>query len=126
MTIEKVALIKDRLRTAQSQQKSYADKRRQNLEFQVRDHVFLKVSLMKIVMRFGYKRKLSPRYVGPFEILERINTLAYRIALPLSLERIRNVFHVSTLRKFVHDSLHIVELEPLHLVEKLTYEEFPI
>ena len=58
---------------------------------------------MKTVMRFGKKGKSSPRYVGPFDILERIGTLANRIALPLSLERIHNVFHVSTLRKFVHD-----------------------
>ena len=58
---------------------------------------------MKTVMRFGKKGKSSPRYVGPFDILERIGTLADRIALPLSLERIHNVFHVSTLRKFVHD-----------------------
>ena len=64
--------------------------------------------------------------MGPFEIFEKIGNLAYGIALPPSLERIHNVFHISTLRKFVHDSLHIVELEPLHLVEKLTYEEFPI
>ena len=68
---------------------------------------------MKIVMRFGYKRKLSPRYVGPFDILETISPLADRIALPPSLERIHNVFHISTLRKFVHNTSHIVELEPL-------------
>ena len=68
---------------------------------------------MKIVMRFGKKGKLSPRYVGPFDILETISPLADRIALPPSLERIHNVFHISTLRKFVHNTSHIVELEPL-------------
>ena len=90
---------------------------------------------MKTVMRFGTKGKLSPRYVGPFDILETISPLADRIALPPSLERIHNVFYVSTLRKFVYDPSHIVELEhpshivelePLHLEENLNYEELPL
>ncbi|RVW62434.1 hypothetical protein CK203_064198 [Vitis vinifera] len=80
LTVEKFALIKERLKTAQSRHKSYADNRRRDLEFEVGDHVFLKVSPMKFVMRFGRKGKLSPRFVGPFEILERVGTLAY--ALP--------------------------------------------
>ena len=75
--MEKVQLIRDRLKTAQSRQKSYADVRRRELEFQVDDWVFLKVSPMKGVMRFGKKGKLSPRYVDPYKILKRIGNVAY-------------------------------------------------
>ena len=96
------------------------------MEFEVGDHVFLKVSSMKSVMRFGKKGKLSPRFVGPFEILERVGTLAYKVALPLSLSKIHNVFHVSTLRKYVFDPSHIVNLVPIQISEDLTYEEVPI
>ena len=70
LTVEKIALIKERLKAAQSRQKSYVDNRRRDLEFEVGDHIFLKVSPMKSVMRFGKNGKLSPRFVGPFEILE--------------------------------------------------------
>ena len=79
---EKVALIKRRLETTASRQKSYADPKRRDIEFQVGDYVFLKVSPMKGVMRFGKKEKLAPRYIGPFEILERIGMVAYRLNLP--------------------------------------------
>ena len=99
LTVEKIVLIKERLKTAQRRQKSYADNRIRDLEFEVGDHVFLKVSPMKSMMRFGRKGKLSPRFVDPFEILERVGTLAYKVALPLGLSKIHNVFHVSTLRK---------------------------
>ena len=77
LTVEKVFLIKERLKAAQSGQKSYVDNRRRDLEFKVGDHVFLKVSPMKFIMRFGRKGKLSPRFVGPFEVLEKVSTLAY-------------------------------------------------
>ena len=126
LTVEKIALIKERLKTTQSRQKSYVDNLRRDLEFEVGDHVFLKVSPMKSVIRFGKKGKLSPRFVGPFEILERVGTLAYKLALPPSLSKIHNVFHVSTLRKYVFDPSHIVKLEPIHISEDLTYEEVPI
>ncbi|RVW22913.1 Transposon Ty3-G Gag-Pol polyprotein [Vitis vinifera] len=126
LTVEKVALIKERLKAAQSRHKSYADHRRRDLEFEVGDHVFLKVSPMKSVMRFGRKGKLSPRFVGPFEILERVGTLAYKVALPPSLSKVHNVFHVSTLRKYIYDPSHVVELEPIQIFEDLTYEEVPV
>ena len=105
------------MQAAQNKQKSYADIRRRELEFQVGDHVFLKVSPMKGVRRFGIKGKLSPRYVGPFEILERIGVVAYRLALPPSLDKVHNVFHVSMLRKCLSDPDQMVELQPLQ-VEK--------
>nr|CAN74305.1 hypothetical protein VITISV_035483 [Vitis vinifera] len=116
LTVEKVALIKEILKTTQSIHKSYVDHRRRDLEFEVGDHVFLKVSPMKSVMRFGRKGKLSPRFVGPFEILERVGTLAYKVALPPSLSKVHNVFHVSTLRKYIYDPSHVVELEPIQFL----------
>ena len=94
LMVEKVHLIRDRLRAAQSRQKSYADNRRRSLEFQVGDHVFLRVAPTKGVIRFGVRGKLNPRYISPFEILERIGEVAYRLALPPTLSRVHNVFHV--------------------------------
>ncbi|RVW13369.1 Transposon Ty3-G Gag-Pol polyprotein [Vitis vinifera] len=126
LTIEKVSLIKERLKAVQSRQKSYADNRRRDLEFEVGDHVFLKVSPMKSIMRFGRKWKLDPRFVGPFEVLERVDTLAYKVALPPSLSKIHNVFHVSIMRKYIYDPSHVVELEPIQISEDLTYEEVPV
>ena len=82
------------MRTAQSRQKSYVDVRRRDLEFEVGDKVFLKVAPMKDVLRFGRKGKLSPRFIGPFEILERVGQVAYRLALPPILLGVHNVFHV--------------------------------
>ena len=90
------------------------------------EHVFLKVSPMKNAMRFGKKGKLSPRYVGPFKVLEKVGALAYRVALPPKLEKTHNVFHVSSLRKYVHDASHVVEIEPIQLDENLSYEEYSI
>ncbi|XP_073133837.1 uncharacterized protein [Henckelia pumila] len=89
-TVDMIAKIRDRMLTAQSHQKSYADRRRRELEFQVGDHVFLKVSPWKGVLRFGKKGKLSPRYIGPFEILDKVGTRAYRVALPPNLEDVHN------------------------------------
>ena len=80
-TSEKMSMIRQRLLTDQSRQKSYADVRRRPLEFEVGDHVFLKVMPKRGVVRFGKRGKLSPRFIGPFEILERIGTVAYRLAL---------------------------------------------
>ena len=81
-TTEAVKLIQERMKTTQCRQKSYADKRRQPLEFEVGDSMFLKVAPVKGVMQFGKTRKLSPRHIGPFEILEKIGKVAYRLALP--------------------------------------------
>ena len=96
------------------------------MEFEVGDHVFLKISPMKSIMRFGRKGKLNPRFVRPFEVLERVRTLAYKVALPPSLSKIHNIFHVSTLRKYIYDPSHVMELEPIQISEDMTYEEVPI
>ena len=82
--------------------------RRQPLEFKVGDHVFLKVMAKRRVVRFGKRGKLSPRFIGPFEILERIGTVAYRLALPPSMSGFHEVFHVSMLRKYTPDPAHMV------------------
>ncbi|GJR35802.1 putative reverse transcriptase domain-containing protein [Tanacetum coccineum] len=98
-TTEKIFQIKERLKTARSRQKSYADKRRKPLEFEVGDRVLLKVSPWKGVVRFGKKGKLAPRYVGPFEIIERVGPVAYQLKLPQELSCVHNTFHVSNLKK---------------------------
>ncbi|KAL5565244.1 hypothetical protein UlMin_028408 [Ulmus minor] len=109
-----------------NRQKSYADRRRRPLEFKEGDFVFLKVAPMKGVMRFGKKGKLSPRYIGPFEILERIGKVAYKLALPPELAAVHNVFHVSMLRKYVSDPSHVLASEPIEVREDLTYQEQPV
>ncbi|XP_075497335.1 uncharacterized protein LOC142534382 [Primulina tabacum] len=100
------------------------------MEFNVGEKAYVKVSPMKGVVRFSKAGKLNPRYVRPFEILEKVGTLAYRLALPPSMSRIHNVFHVSQLRKYISDPSHVLEGEPLmiesNLGEELKYEEVPI
>ena len=81
---------------------------------------------MKGVMRFGKKGKLSPKYIGPYEILERIGKVAYRLALPMDLHRVHNVFHVSQLRKYVPDKSHVLQPETIELDQSLTFEERPV
>ncbi|XP_057949950.1 uncharacterized protein LOC131144970 [Malania oleifera] len=88
--------------------------------------VFLRVAPMKEVMRIGRKGKLSPRYIGSFEILERIGPVAYRVALPTTLSRVHDVFHVSVLRKYVLDPLHVISNESLEISEALAYGEVPV
>ena len=90
------------------------------------DYVFLRVSPWKEVRRFGKKGKLSLRFVGPFEILERIGQVAYRLALPPMLSAVHNVFHVSTLWRYVSDVTHVLSNEDLQLEADLSYEEQPV
>ncbi|KAL0549351.1 hypothetical protein IC582_013832 [Cucumis melo] len=125
-TNEAIQKIRSRMHTAQSRQKSYADVRWKDLEFEVGDKVFLKVTPMRGVLRFARREKLSPRFVGPFEILERIGPVAYRLALPPSLSTVHDVFHVSMLRKYVPDPSHVVDYEPLEIDENLSYVEQPV
>ncbi|KAL0545084.1 hypothetical protein IC582_020225 [Cucumis melo] len=118
--------IRARMLTAQSKQKSYVDVWRKDLEFDVGDMVFLKVAPMKGVLRFEKKGKLSPRFVGSFEILERIGPVAYRLALSPSFSTMHDVFYVSMLRRYVADLAHEVDFEPLQINENLSYEEQPV
>ncbi|XP_019256356.1 PREDICTED: uncharacterized protein LOC109234749 [Nicotiana attenuata] len=124
--MDKVQLIKQILLTAQSRQKSYADKRRRDLVFTIGDKMFLRVSPMKGVMQFGKRGKLSPRFIGPYEILDRVGVVAYRLALSPELSFIHPVFHVSMLRKCISDSSQVLEAPTTQLDERLSYEEEPM
>jgi hypothetical protein len=125
-TEEKVQRIIHNLREAKAHQKSYADKRRQPLYFQVEDYVYLKVSPMKGVSRFKVKGKLAPWYIGPFPILEQCGPVAYRLQLPETLSAVHNVFHVSQLKKCLRVLDQTVEVADVSLEPDLTYSEHPI
>ena len=125
-TQEKVDLIRQRLVAAQDRQRKYADQNRRDMEFATGDLVLLKVSTWKGLMRFGKKGKLSPRFIGPFEILKRIGKVAYELALPPNLQHIHNVFHVSMLRKYHPDASHIIEYDPMEIQTDLSYAEQPV
>jgi len=124
--METIRRIQEHIKVAQSRQKSYADKRRRPLEFQVGDQVFLKVSPTKGVKRFEVRGKLSLRYTGPYEIIEKLNPVAYRLDLSVELEHVHNVFHISQLRKYTPDPNHAIVSEPIEITADLVYEEQPI
>jgi hypothetical protein len=123
---DQVKLIRERLKAAQSRQKSYADNRRRDLEFQVGERVFLKLTPSRGILRHPKGGKLSPRYLGPFPILERIGPVAYRLDLPDGLIGIHDVFHVSQLKKYRPDAEHVLNEEPLLLQPNLSYVEKPV
>jgi hypothetical protein len=123
---EQVRVIQENLKIAQSRQKSYADKKRQSTLFQVGDHVYLRVSPMKGVQRFGVKGKLAPRYVGPFLIVEQCGPVAYRLELPAHLSAVHNIFHVSQLRKCLRVPEKVLDIEKLQVEPDLVYPEYPI
>ena len=100
---------------SQSPQKSFSDAKRRDVEFYVSDFVFLRVSPMRGVKRFRAKGKWSPRFICPFEVLDRVGAVYYRIAIPPSLSVLHNVFHVSMLRKYVSDPTHVLSYEGLEL-----------
>ncbi|GJV33509.1 hypothetical protein Tco_1393909 [Tanacetum coccineum] len=121
-TTEKISQIKDRLKAACDRQKSYADKRRKPLEFSVGDYVLLKVSPWKGVVRFGKKGKLAPRFVRPFEIIEK-GYVAYKLDLPEELDGIHDTFHVSNLKKCLADLTLQVPLDEIRVDAKLNFME---
>ncbi|GKC60993.1 hypothetical protein Tco_1088591 [Tanacetum coccineum] len=118
---DKVVLIKEMLKAARDRQKSYADKRRKPLEFEVGDRVLLKVSPWKGVVCFRKKGKLAPRYVGPFEILERIGLVAYRLRLLEELSSVHDTFHVSNLKKCLADANLHVPLDKIKVDKTLRF-----
>jgi hypothetical protein len=118
--------IQDNLKAAKSHEESYANKRRQPLEFEIGDHVYLKVSPMKVVKRFGMKGKLAPRYIGPFPILEKCGPMTYKFELPLSLVGVHDTFHLSQLKKCLKSPVDVVLPEVTSLEPDLTYTEHPI
>ena len=99
-TEEKVKMIRERLKVAADRQNSYADLKRKDIQYKIGEKVFLKVSPWKKVMRFRKNGKLSPRFIGSYEVIEKVVPMEYRLALPPELEKIHNVFHVSMLRRY--------------------------
>ncbi|GJV27158.1 putative reverse transcriptase domain-containing protein [Tanacetum coccineum] len=125
-TTEKIVQIKSRIQAARDRQKSYANIRRKPMVFQVGDKVMLKVSPWKGVVRFGKRGKLNPRYVGPFKVIERVGTVAYKLELPQQLSRVHNTFHVSNLKKCLSDETLVIPLEELRVDDKLHFVEEPV
>ncbi|GJS85316.1 putative reverse transcriptase domain-containing protein [Tanacetum coccineum] len=125
-TTEKIVQIKNRLLTARSRQKSYADRRTKPLEFEFGDMVLLKVSLWKGTVHFGKRGKLSPRYIGSFKILARVGPVAYTLELPKELKGIHSTFHVSNLKKCLAEGNIVVPMDEIQLDDKLHMIEEPI
>ncbi|GJR47980.1 hypothetical protein Tco_1316083 [Tanacetum coccineum] len=123
---DKVVFIKEKLKAARDSQKRYADKRRKPLEFEVDDRVLLKVSPWKGVVRFRKKGKLTLKYVGPFEILKRIDLVAYRLRLPEELNSVHDTFHVLNLKKYLADANLHVPLDEIKVDKTLHFVKEPI
>ena len=122
---KKVQIIQQRLKATNDRQKSYANLKRKDIEFEVKEKVFLKVSPWKKILSFGRRGKPSPRFIGPCEILEIVEPIAYRLALPLELAKIHDVFHVSMLRRYHFDTLHILPIQDIQVQEDFTFDEEP-
>ena len=127
---EKVKLIRDRLKVAQSRQKSYVDSKHKEVVYEIRDRAYLRVSPLRGFKRFGVKGKLAPRFVGPYSILERMGEVAYKLELPEGMSGVHDVFLVSQLKKCHAEMADIplsdtVPLEAIQLENDLTYEEKP-
>ncbi|GJX54095.1 putative reverse transcriptase domain-containing protein [Tanacetum coccineum] len=117
---------KKRIQAARDRQKNYTDRRRKPLEFEVGDKVMLKVSPWKRVIRFGKRGKLNPRYIGPFKIIAKVGTLAYRLELPEQLSRVHSTFHVSNLKKCFVDEPLAIPLDEIQIANKLNFIEEPV
>ena len=118
--------IQEKLLAAQSRQKEYADRKVRDLEFMEGEQFLLKVSPMKGVMRFGKRGKLSPRYIGPFEVLKRVREVDYELALPPRLSGVHPVFHVSMLKRYHGGGNYIIRWDSVLLDENLSYAEEPV
>jgi hypothetical protein len=111
---EKVKQIQANILAAQSRQKSYTDKRRSPLEFEVGDHVYLRVSPMKGAHRFGIKGNLAPRYIGPYSITDKYGPTSYQVELPARLSEVHNVFHVSQLKRCLKPLADVTIEDTIH------------
>ena len=119
-------IIRVKLKVATDRQNSYVDMKKKDVRYEIVEKVFLKVLPWKKVMRFGRNGKLSPRFIGSYEVIEKVGPVAYKLALPQELEKIHNVFHVSMLRRYRSDPSHVVSSETIELRPDLTYEEEPV
>ncbi|XP_074373545.1 uncharacterized protein LOC141713879 [Apium graveolens] len=125
-TKQSIENIRKRLVADQDRQRKYANQGRKDKEFEIGEKVLLKISPWKGVMRFGKKGKLSPRFIGPFEILKRVGSVSYQLTLPPDLQHIHDVFHISVLKKDHQDNRHVLKYEPIEVKSNLTYEEQPV
>jgi hypothetical protein len=123
---EKVKQIQANILAAQSRQKSYTGKRRSPLEFDVGDHVYLRVSPMKGVRRFGIKGKLTPRYIGPYHIIDKYGPTSYQVELPVKLSVVHNMYHVSQLKRCLKPPTDVLIEDTIPLKPDLTYKAYPI
>jgi hypothetical protein len=128
---EKVRIICEHLKAAESRQKSYSDKRRRELTFQVRDFVYLRVSPLKGMQRFQVKGKLAQRYIGPFKVLARRGEVSYQLELPPEWSEVHDVFHVSLLQKCLEvpekpKFFKNIDHRSVDMNKDLTYREVPI
>jgi hypothetical protein len=123
---DKVKQIQANILVVQSRQKSYADKRCRTMEFEVGDHVYLRVFPMKCVRRFGIKGKLAPHYIGPYAIIDKYGPLSYQVELPSKLSGVHNVFHVSQLKRCLKPPTDVDMEDTVPLEPDLTYKSYPI
>jgi hypothetical protein len=123
---DKVKQIQANILAAQSREKSYDDKRHSPLEFEVGDHVYLRVSPMKGVHRFGIKGKLAPCYIGLYPIIDKYGPTSYQVELPVTLSGVHNVFHVFQLKRCLKPPTDVVINDTIPLQPDLTYKAHPI
>jgi hypothetical protein len=123
---EKVKQIQANILVAQSHQKSYTDKRRSPLEFNVGDHVYLRVFPMKGVRCFGIKEKLAPHYISLYPIIDKYGPMSYQVELPVKLSGVHNVFHVSQLKRCLKPPTDVVIEDTIPLEPDLMYKAYPI
>ena len=123
---EQVKVIREHLKSAQSRQKGYYDKRHREMSFEIGEKAYLKVSPLRGVRRFGIKGKLAPRYVGPFTVLAKRGELSYQLELPANFPNVHDVFHVSQLRRCFKDPVRGVEHVAIDLQPDLSYREHPV
>ena len=119
-------MIIERLKTAQSREKSYTDIRRRPLEFVVDDWVYLNISPLNEVMRFFKKGKLSPWYILPYRISKRVTNVTYDLEPPQELEAVHPIFHISMLKKCLYDPSLLVPMENVDIQDNLLNEELPV
>ena len=126
VTSKRIREIRERLRIAQSRQKSYADQRQKPLEFEEGEHVFLKATSTTGVGRALRAKKLHSRFIGPFQIIKRVGLVAYQLALPPNLSNLHDVFHVSQLQKYIPNPSHVLRPKTVKLGDDLSYQAKPI
>nr|GEY48335.1 putative reverse transcriptase domain-containing protein [Tanacetum cinerariifolium] len=114
------------MQAAQDRQKNYVDRKRNPMEFEIRDRVMLKVSPWKGVVLFGKRGKLNPRYVRPFKVLAKVGKVAYKLELPQELSKVHHTFHVSNLKKCYFDEPLVMALEGVHIDDTLQFVEEPV